>query len=430
MDSVRAPGAEMLSVSRSTARTQSGGCVSRSARPRRRVIPYVLVGTFDRLRMRRRALCLGAASSALLACKPRPPAIPEDIGEKVVPETMAVLLPIRPGHSEALHAQLEKHVFEHPVGEVQYLRMLPLHENTLLLSAVFDEDLNALLNLMAENATRLDSVLVHTQGYPAGGAADVHAMRRLLRAHETKTLMLYSAFDRASEPAVREASVLRLAFLDLVKSVQRDPASAGASYSAFLHTHQVRVDTHAEGAVDQLSAAALTAPDRQNPFSMVFEIRDDWVQRLDRTLKDGEWFLHHLGIHPLRQIPTVHYARFARISRTKILFESVYDGEWEQYVSDFAVHIPKKLDLVWGGAIGYPPGGAADAPALAKFLGERRLPRDYFYMSYSNQTVKEIQKSLALGEKLLWFTREAPSGGPRLVKHLERFVHRNQMLLA
>lgn len=380
--------------------------------------------------MRRRALCLGAASSALLACKPRPPVIPPDIGKKVVPETIAVLLQIRPGQRAALHAQLEKHVFEHPVGAVQYLRMLPLDESTLLLSAVFDADLNALLNLMAENATRLDAVLEHTQGYPTGGAADVAAMRGFLKANETKTMMLYSAFNRASEPAVREASPLRLEFLDFVKAVQREPRSAAASYSTFLNTNQVRVDTHAEGAVDQLSPAALSAPDQQNPFSMVFDIHEDWVKRLDKTLKDGEWFLHHFNIHPLKQIPTVHYARFAKITRTKILFESVYDGEWEQYISDFAVHIPKKLDLVWGGAVGYPAGGAADASALAKFLGDRRLPRDYFYMSYSNQTVKEIQKSLALGKKLIRFTREAPSGGTRLVKHVKRFVHRNQMLLA
>lgn len=356
--------------------------------------------------------------------------IPPDIGEKVVPETIAVLLPIKPGRREAVHDELEKHIFEHPVGEVQYLRMLPLDENTLLLSAVFDVNLNALLNLMAENAVRLDRVLSNTQGYPAGGAADLAAMRAFLKAHETKTMMLYSAFDRASEPAVREASPLRLEFLQFVKAVQLDPQSAGTSYSAFLGTNAARIDTHAEGAVDQLSPEALTAPDQQNPFTMVFDIHEDWVKRLDKTLKDGEWFLSHFNIHPLKQIPTVHYARFAKITRTKILFESVYDGEWEQYISDFAVHIPKKLDLVWGGAVGYPTGGAADAAGLAKFLGDRRLRRDYFYMSYSHQTVKEIQKSLALGKKLIRFTREAPSGGERLVRHVHRFVHRNQMLLA
>jgi len=365
-----------------------------------------------------------------VACKPRPTVIPDDIGEKVDPDTIAVLLPIKPGEKQAIHDQLEKHIFEHPVGEVQYLRMLPLDEHTLLLSAVFDVDFNALLNLMAENAARLDAVLTHTQGYPAGGAADLAAMRVFLRANETKTMMLYSAFDRASEPAVREASPLRLEFLDLVKAVQFDPGSAGASYSTFLNTNAARIDTHTEGAIDQLSPSALTAPDRQNPFTMVFDIHESWVKRLEQTLKDGEWFLGHFNIHPLKQIPTVHYARFAKITRTKILFESVYDGEWEQYISDFAVHIPKKLDLVWGGALGYPAGGAADAAGLAKFLGDRRLRRDYFYMSYSNQTVKEIQKSLALGKKLIRFTREAPSGGTRLVRHLERFVHRNQLLLA
>lgn len=383
--------------------------------------------------MGRRTLCVGVASTALVACKRRKTTVPDedpDIGEKVVPETIAVRLPIKQGQESALHARLETHVFEHPVGSVHYLRMLPLGDGTLLLSAVFDADLNGLLNLLAENATRLDPVLSLTEGYPPSGAADLAAMRTFLKAHEAKTLMLYSAFDRASEPAVREATQLRREFLKFVEATQRNPGAAEAEYTAFLEANRKRIDTHEEGAVDQLSPAALTAPDRQNPFTMVFELRPDQVKRFNKTLTDGQWFLDHLHIHPLKNIPTVHYARFARLSKTRVLFESVYDGEWEQYVSDFAVHIPKQLDLIWGGAVGYPPGGAADAPALAKFLQDHRLQRDYFYTSYANKTVKDIQQSLALGKKLIRFSKEAPAKGSRLVAHVERFVHRNQALLA
>ena len=383
--------------------------------------------------MGRRTLCMGVASTALVGCKRRKTTVPDedpDIGEKVVPETIAVRLPIKPGAKDALHAQLEKHVFEHPVGSVHYLRMLPFDDDTLLLSSVFDADLNALLNLLAENATRVDEVLSFTQGYPQTGAADLKAMRGFLQAHEAKTLMLYSAFDRESEPAVRESTQLRREFLKFVAATQRDPSQAEAEYTAFLQANRKRIDSHEEDAADQLSPAALTAPDRQNPFTMVFELRPDQVKRFNKTLTDGQWFLDHLHIHPLKNIPTVHYARFARLSQTRVLFESVYDGEWEQYVADFAVHIPTQLDLIWGGAVGYPAGGAADAPALAKFLEDHRLPRDYFYMSYANKTVKDIQQSLALGKKLIRFSKEAPAEGSRLVKHVERFVHRNQALLA
>lgn len=347
-----------------------------------------------------------------------------------MPETIAVTLPIKSGKADAVHAQLEKHIFEHPTGSVHYLRMLPLDADTLLLSSVYDADLNGLLNLMAENASRLDAVLSLTEGYPPGGAADSAAMRTFLKANEAKTLMLYSAFDRASEPAVRESAQLRREFLDFVQAVQRDPAQAEREYSEFLDANRKRIDSHEEGAVDQLSPTALTAPQRQNPFTMVFDLRPSEVKPFNKALTDGQWFLDHLHIHPLKNIPTVHYARFARLSKTRVLFESVYDGDWEQYVADFAVHIPKQLDLIWGGAVGYPAKGAADAPALAKFLDDHRLPRDYFYMSYADRTVKDIQQSLALGKKLITFSKEAPAEGARLVKHVERFVHRHQALLA
>ena len=367
-----------------------------------------------------------------MACKRRKTKIPDvdpDIGEKVAPETIAVGMKIKTGQKDALHAQLEQHVFEHPTGGVHYLRMLPMDDDTLLLSAVFDSDINALLSLCAENATRLDEVLQHVEGYPSGGAEDLASMHDFLEDNEMETMLLYSAFDRASEPAVREATQLRQEFLKFVRDVQRNPDGAETSYTAFLEANKRRIDTHSEASVDQLSPTALTAPERQNPFTMVFDLREDWVERLNKTLTDGQWFLDHLHIHPLKKIPTVHYARFARIHRTKILFESVYDGEWEQYVSDFAVHIPTQLDLVWGGAVGYPAGGAADAPALAEFLEEHRLERDYFYTAYSDETVKEIQASLSLGEKLVTFSKDAPAETTKLVNHVERFVHRHQELL-
>jgi|GEM_PF-2007317 len=383
--------------------------------------------------MKRRDMLSGALTGVALAgCKRRKTTIPDvdpEIGEKTTPETIATLLPIKSGQEEEVRKRLEDHAFEQASPGVHYARMVVLpHESALLVSGVFDNTLEALLQLMGNNSERVDHVLSLCEGYP--GAADRFPLQRWLEQHEAKTLMLYSAFFNASEPAVREATQLRREFLKFVESVQRDPAGAEQAYTKFLEANRARIDTHRESAVDQLSAATLTAPEDQNPFTMVFDITEDWVKRLEKTLTDGQWFLDHLHIHPLKKIPTVHYARFAQITKTRILFQSVYDGEWEQYISDFAVNIPKQLDLVWGGAVGYPKKGAADAPALAKFLETHRVHRDYFYMAYADDTVKEIQASIGLGEKLITFSKEAPANAERLVRHTERFVHRHQELLA
>ena len=383
--------------------------------------------------MKRRDFLGALAAGAAVGCKRRSTTIPDvdpDIDAKNVPETIAVSVPVKSGQMDALHERLEAHVFQRASTGVHYTRMVPLPDlGTLLISGVFDDTVDPFVELLHVNAATVDPVFSLTEGYPTGGAADREALQGWLSDHSLDSLMLYSAFSRASEPAVREATQLRKEFLRFVQAVQRDPDTAEAAYTTFLSDNRDRIDTHREAAVDQLTPARLTAPEAQNPFTMIFDIREDWVKRLDKTLTDGEWVLRHFHIHPLKKIPTVHYARFARITRTKILFESVYDGEWDQYVTDFAVNIPKQLNLVWGGSTDYPKGGAQDAPALAAWLDAKRIDRDYFYMGYANATVKDIQASLELGAKLVTFSREAPAKGSALVRHVERFVHTHQELL-
>ena len=385
--------------------------------------------------MRRRDLVKGMAVAglgALPGCRRGHITVPDvdpDIGRKVAPETIAVLVPIKHGQTDLLHERLEDHAFEVPSPGVHYARML-VWEDQLLLSSVFDSSLETLLVLLGKNAARVDAILSLTEDYPAGGAAARFELQGWLQHHALKTTLLYSAFDRAGEPAVREVVALRTDFLHFVRDLQRTPGKAHQLYDAFLSANEARIDNHADNEADQLTPAQLTDPKAQNPFTMVFDIKEDWVERLAKTFSSGQWFLDKLHIHPLRKIPTVHYARFANITRTKILFQSVYDGDWPQYVSDFAVNIPKQLDLVWGGSVDYPPGGAANAAGLGQWLAQKRLPRDYFYMANADRTVKEIQASLALGRRLVRFSKEVPTEGKALVRHVERFVHRNQTLLA
>lgn len=385
--------------------------------------------------MKRRQLVQGAltgAASAVLGCRRRGTTIPDvdpDVGKKNVPETMAIRIPIT-GSVADVHQRLEEHVFEVASPGVHYARMLVVPGNHLLLSGVYDNSREAFLQFLGANASRLDHVLSLTADYPQGGAASRFELDAWLKRYELTNMLLYSAFSRGSEPAIRETVRLRDEFTRFVAAAQRQPSQAEHLYTGFLNDNRQRIDNHEDAAVDQLSPNQLTAPQRQNPFTMIFDVKKDWIKRMADTLKVGEWAIEKLHIHPLRQIPTVHYARFARISDTRYLFASVYDGEWEQYVTDFAVHIPTKLDKVWGGAVDYPKGGAADAPALQKFLEDHRIDRDYFYMAYANDTVKEIQRSLALGTKLIRFSKDAPSKAAGLVRHTERFVREHQGLLA
>lgn len=358
-----------------------------------------------------------------------------DIGRADRPETLVVLAGIRDGQVDELHARLRGHVFERPRAGVHFARFTIIpgapggSGDRLLFSVVFDDHRRVALDFLARNAKTVDPLLSLCEGWPVEGAEDRDALDRWVTAFEHPVLLLYSAFSRGSEPAIRESIALRDDFSRLVEAVTRTPDRAESEYHAFLLANRGRMDAHEEGGPD-LDPFRLADPDDQNPFTMVFEVRPGQAARLRDTLMVGEWAIEHFHIHPLRDIPTVHYARFAALHGDHVLFASVYDGEWEQYVEDFAARIPKKLDQVWGGAVGYPAGGAADAPALAKFLQARRIPRDFFYAAEGRRTVKEIQASLALGEKLVRWSREVPPTDAGLARRIQRFVAEHQRLLA
>jgi hypothetical protein len=353
-----------------------------------------------------------------------------DIGRADRPETLAVLTTIRAGKVDELHERLRGHLFEVATPGVHFARFTIMPEEKLLFSLVFDDHRRVALDFLARNAKTVDPILQLCEGWPADGAENRDALDRWVTAFSHPILLLYSAFSRGSEPAIRESVALRDDFLRMVHAVTVDPARAESEYHAFLLANRARMDVHEEGGTADLPAFRLVDPQEQNPFTMVFKLRPGQAKRLDITLRVGEWAIEHFHVHPLRQIPTVHYARFASMRDERVLFMSVYDGDWDQYVDDFAAMIPGKLDMVWGGAEGYPRKGAADAPALQRFLEANRIERDFFFAAEQRRTVKEIQASLALGEKLVRWSREVPARDAALVRRIHRFVREHQRLLA
>jgi hypothetical protein len=353
-----------------------------------------------------------------------------DVGRPNRPQTLSVIVGIREGKTDALQQRLRGHVFENPRSGVHFARMTILPDDRLLLSGVYDDHRSIFIDFLVANAQTVDPLLELVEGWPPQGAHDREALDAWVTTFSHETLLLYSAFSRASDPAIRETVALRDNFLKLVRSVAYEPSRAETAYHAFLLDNRARIDMHQEGGRPDLTPLDFVSPHDQNPFTMIYQMRPDQMTRLNDTLAVGQWAIDNFHIHPLRQIPTVQYARFVRLHGDAILFASCYDGEWEQYVQDFAARIPSKLDKVWGGAVGYPTRGAKDAAALAKFLDDRRIERDFFYMAAGRRTVKEIQASLSLGTKLLRWSARAPARGDELVTSLHRFVAEHQRLLA
>ena len=93
----------------------------------------------------------------------------------------------------------------------------------------------------------------------------------------------------------------------------------------------------------------------------------------------------------------LHNVRVALIDNdTRFLFATVYDGDWDQYINDFAAHpvLKPALDALWGNLEGYP---GLDSPDVKDYFVKYQAQVEYFWTAYPDSTVDRIQR----GERVL-----------------------------
>jgi hypothetical protein len=96
-------------------------------------------------------------------------------------------------------------------------------------------------------------------------------------------------------------------------------------------------------------------------------------------------------------IKILHNVRVALIDNdTRMLFATIYDGTWDQYIDDFAAHpvLKPALDHLWGHLDGYP---GLESPDVKDYFIKYQAPVAYFWTAYPDSTVERIQK----GERVL-----------------------------
>lgn len=97
----------------------------------------------------------------------------------------------------------------------------------------------------------------------------------------------------------------------------------------------------------------------------------------------------------LETIATVHYAQWVIVPvghRAYLMFNSNYDGTFDQYIDDFSDKIPLGLDLIWLHCEGWP--GADDAERLKAFIRTTTFEAEAFYAAYPDATVRDVHRAL------------------------------------
>lgn len=126
-------------------------------------------------------------------------------------------------------------------------------------------------------------------------------------------------------------------------------------------------------------------------FCAIFKLKPGGAERMRKRLEDYST----ADVPLLNKVATVHDLRFVIIDDdTRLLFASTYDGNFEQYIKDFATIIPDHIDKELEDCEGFP---GVRSPDIWKYLADHQIGSFVFYSAYPDVTVRSVWK----GQKLL-----------------------------
>ena len=74
---------------------------------------------------------------------------------------------------------------------------------------------------------------------------------------------------------------------------------------------------------------------------------------------------------------------------TRMLFATVFDGTWDNYIDDFASKMPDQIDALFAEVEDYP---GIHSPDVKDVIRKYQIDADEFYSAYPDATVKQIRK--------------------------------------
>jgi len=140
----------------------------------------------------------------------------------------------------------------------------------------------------------------------------------------------------------------------------------------------------------------------QNQMNILSDIDPSKLKRLEAVLAIVNLAAKYITADGmLAGISTIHFARWVIIDDgRRLLFESNYDGSWENYIGDFVDKAFNGLDAIWENCIGYPPAGARDIQAFRRVIRCHQVQSNVFYSAYPGETVLNILNDCETGRLL------------------------------
>lgn len=99
----------------------------------------------------------------------------------------------------------------------------------------------------------------------------------------------------------------------------------------------------------------------------------------------------------LAGVTTIRFARWVLIDGgRRLLFQSRFDGTWENYMGDFVDKIDWGLNAIWSNTVDYPTAGMQDIAAFKRFIRERQFEHLAVYEANPAETVLNMMRNRAI----------------------------------
>src|SRR5262249_1571221 len=128
---------------------------------------------------------------------------------------------------------------------------------------------------------------------------------------------------------------------------------------------------------------------------------------------------------PLADLSFIHYAHWAIVSRIPfngapqirerlhyryLLFESNFNGTWDQYIEAFSEAVGQRMSAIWGSSFGFP--GPIPVEPFKAYIRRNEFAANYYWSAYPQATTTIVLQALDLEQKLAQFAARSQSMTP------------------
>ena len=131
-------------------------------------------------------------------------------------------------------------------------------------------------------------------------------------------------------------------------------------------------------------------------------------------------------LEKLQTLSFIHYARWAiipsfpdgeggeRLRHPYLLFESNFNGTWDQYIDAFSEVVPMRMKAIWGSSYGFP--GPLPVESFKAYIRRNEFVANHYWSAYPGASTTEIVSADRLANALDAFSARCIELDPEAFK--------------